>query len=107
MDRNAFVSWLEQPEPWLLEERLLSTVDLPLNLDQNRHNRFHPILTASREQSKLRCGAARGVPSSGGLNHDAEHALGLILRQPERLDGVLDREPVRNQSAGRLRSGSQ
>src|SRR6476620_4195569 len=22
-----------------------------------------------------------------GLNHDAEHALGLILRQPERLDG--------------------
>jgi hypothetical protein len=36
--------------------------------------------------------AARGVPTSGGLNHDAEHALGLVLRQPERLDGVLDRE---------------
>ena len=33
-----------------------------------------------------------------GLNHDAEHALGLILRQPERLDGVLDREPVGDQS---------
>jgi hypothetical protein len=42
-----------------------------------------------------------------GLNHDAEHALGLILRQPERLDGVLDRESVGDQSAGQLRSRSQ
>ena len=52
-------------------------------------------------------GAVRGVPTSGGPNHDAEHALGLVLRQPERLDGVLDRESVGDQSAGQLRAGSQ
>jgi hypothetical protein len=52
-------------------------------------------------------GAARGVPTSGGLNHDAEHALGLVLRQPERRDGVLDRESVGDQSAGEFRAGSQ
>ncbi len=41
------------------------------------------------------------------LNHDAEHTLGLVLRQPERLHGVLDRETVGDQSVGELRSSSQ
>src|ERR1700730_7310748 len=42
-----------------------------------------------------------------GLNHDAEHARGFVLRHPERLHGVLDREPVGDQSAGEFRAGSQ
>lgn len=48
MDQNARVCWLLDPEPWLLESRLFTEADLPLNLDQNAHNRFHAQLAAAR-----------------------------------------------------------
>src|SRR4051812_28066063 len=34
------------------------------------------------------------------LNHDAEHALGPVLRRSERLNRNLNREPMRNQGFG-------
>jgi hypothetical protein len=46
-------------------------------------------------------------PFGLGLDHDAEHTLGLILCQLEGRHGVLDWEPVGDQSAGELRAGSQ
>ena len=45
-----------EEEPWTLEEELISRYDLPLNLDQNRHNAFHPELSAARKAAG--CGAA-------------------------------------------------
>lgn len=54
MQRNAFVCWLEHPTPWDIEEQLIARYDIPLNLDQNRHNRFHPRLTAARRAAKQR-----------------------------------------------------
>jgi hypothetical protein len=60
MSANAFVCWVEDVMPWTLEEQLISRYDLPLNLDQNKHNAFHPELTAIRKASKAR---AAGLPA--------------------------------------------
>ncbi|WP_338133490.1 GIY-YIG nuclease family protein [Streptomyces caniscabiei] len=50
---------MEQSEPWELESRLISQLDLPLNLDQNRHNAFHSRLKEIRAQARQR---ARELP---------------------------------------------
>jgi hypothetical protein len=59
MCSNAFVVWAECAEPWLVEERIISTVCLPLNLDQNQANVFHPVLSELRRVAKTR---ARELP---------------------------------------------
>ena len=59
MRENALVSWYECPDPWLVESTLLSQLDLPLNLDQNRHGSFHTALTTLRRDARTR---ARELP---------------------------------------------
>jgi hypothetical protein len=59
MGENAFVAWVECDEPWRIEEGLISTICLPLNLDQNRANRFHSVLSERRRLAKIR---ARDLP---------------------------------------------
>jgi len=65
MCSNAFVVWAVCGEPWIMEEQLISTVCLPLNLDQNRGNAFHPVLSELRFAAKMK---ARELPiwSGGG-----------------------------------------
>lgn len=46
MSRNAYVVWAEHPEPWVPEQDLIATVDLPLNIN---HNRQHPFCTHLQE----------------------------------------------------------
>ena len=65
MDRNAFVSWLAMPQPWLFEHEILGTLDLPLNLDKNQHNAFHPILTAARADAASRARSLPALPNPG------------------------------------------
>ena len=52
MADNALVSWIAQDRPWELEERLIRSVPLPLNLQGNRHHGFHGHLSAIRAASK-------------------------------------------------------
>jgi hypothetical protein len=59
LQHNAFVSWVIDLEPWKLEERLISDLSLPLNLDQNRDHPFHPVLSEIRKSAKQR---ARDFP---------------------------------------------
>jgi hypothetical protein len=59
MEENAKVVWQVCDEPWKLEEELISTLDLPLNLDQNRRHGFHPELSRIRSAAKAR---ARALP---------------------------------------------
>lgn len=59
MAEHARVCWLKHPEPWTVEADLIGRLDLPLNLDQNRHNAFHPRLTEIRAQARQR---ARELP---------------------------------------------
>jgi hypothetical protein len=65
MDRHAFVSWIEDERPWILEDHLIAVLDLPLNLDQNKHNAFHATLTAAREQAKRHADTSPILPAPG------------------------------------------
>jgi hypothetical protein len=59
MGQNALVCWTVNDRPWELEELLIRTVGLPLNLDQNRHHLFHATLNGLRKDAKAR---ARSLP---------------------------------------------
>ena len=59
MAENALVSWVLNPEPWVLEHQLISSLDVPLNLDANAHNSFFPTLKAARQSARDR---ARELP---------------------------------------------
>ncbi|GHK03704.1 hypothetical protein SY2F82_55010 [Streptomyces sp. Y2F8-2] len=61
MADNAQVCWLEHDEPWTMESELIAQLDLPLNLDQNRHNSFHGELKELRAKARER---ARALPIS-------------------------------------------
>ncbi|EPO4456611.1 GIY-YIG nuclease family protein [Escherichia coli] len=50
MEQNAKVSWVEDEEPWVLEETLISSISLPLNLQGNNHA-FNPVLSAIRRKA--------------------------------------------------------
>lgn len=50
MEKNAHVYWVANEEPWVLEEKLISSISLPLNLQGNNHN-FKPILSAMRSKA--------------------------------------------------------
>jgi hypothetical protein len=52
MEENAFVCWMETREPWTVETQLITSVCLPLNLDQNRSHPFHATLSALRATAK-------------------------------------------------------
>ncbi|MFJ3400853.1 GIY-YIG nuclease family protein [Streptomyces microflavus] len=54
MADNARVCWIEHAEPWTVEAELISQLDLPLNLDQNRHNPFYGRLKELRSQARQR-----------------------------------------------------
>jgi hypothetical protein len=54
MADNAFVAWVEDAEPWLLESVLIETFDLPLNLDQNSKNVSHARLGQLRRDARRR-----------------------------------------------------
>ena len=54
--------WTRQegsPPVWKLEQELISTLYLPLNLDQNARNEFFPVLSGLRKVAKVR---ARELP---------------------------------------------
>ena len=59
MEDNAFVCWAECDEPWIIEEQLISTLSLPLNLDQNARHSFCSVLKAIRKEAADR---ARELP---------------------------------------------
>jgi hypothetical protein len=59
LDRNARVTWYVCDELWKVEEKLIATLNLPLNLHQNSSHCFFPALTQLRSVSKAR---ARALP---------------------------------------------
>jgi hypothetical protein len=59
MADHAYVTWVETDRPWSAEQRLIASVNLPLNLDQNRHHTFHQQLTQIRADART---TARTLP---------------------------------------------
>jgi hypothetical protein len=54
LEANAFVTWIACGNAWDIEHGLLKTLDLPLNLDQNRSNSFYATLAEIRKAAKHR-----------------------------------------------------
>lgn len=52
MTENAYVCWIENTEPWLLEHELLLGHSLPLNIQDNRHHSFFTALSELRRGAK-------------------------------------------------------
>ena len=50
MANNAKVHWIPHDEPWILEEILISSISLPLNIQGNNHA-FRPVLSAMRSKA--------------------------------------------------------
>lgn len=78
MAEHAYVTWHATPEPWIIEDALIKTLDLPLNLEGNAHNSFFSELTEIRRMEKAkgrlrptrpsRVSRARGsTPAAGRL----------------------------------------
>ena len=65
MADNALVSWVAVDSPWEVEEHLIATTDLPLNLMGNARNAFHPELTRVRARAVARAKAPPILPNPG------------------------------------------
>ena len=59
MQENAFVAWVADPQPWLLEKQAIRESSLPLNLDMNKDHQFHTNLSGLRSRAKS---FARALP---------------------------------------------
>ena len=59
MAEHALAAWVVDPQPWLLEARVIADLDVPLNLEGNSHNAFHLELTRRRVQAVA---SARDLP---------------------------------------------
>jgi GIY-YIG catalytic domain len=59
LEENARVAWLPCEAPWTVEAQLISTLHLPLKLEQNSRCSFHCVLSQLRRDAKRR---ARELP---------------------------------------------
>ena len=53
------MSWVMHDEPWVLEEALIASLDVPLNLQGNADNGFYPRLKQLRAEAEQ---VARSLP---------------------------------------------
>ena len=49
MEENTRISWILDPEPWVLEENMFKSVSLPLNLKGNEHVFKNTLSTLRKE----------------------------------------------------------
>jgi hypothetical protein len=59
MAEHTKVSWVLHPEPWLFEDTLIHSLDLPLNLQGNDHHPFVPELKKLRRDAAVSAGKLR------------------------------------------------
>src|SRR5438552_785735 len=59
METNAKFVWHLCNDPWMREEELISCIDLPINLDQNKRDGFHN----RPERTQTRCKVAHKTVS--------------------------------------------
>ena len=52
--RTPSCAWHSHPAPWELEDELIQTLSLPLNLQGNQHHPFHRTLSVVRAAAKQR-----------------------------------------------------
>jgi hypothetical protein len=64
MKENAFVCWIEHPEPWTVEAELLQKLSLPLNIQDNQHHPFCVELRRLRADAKAQA-RSEGIANEG------------------------------------------
>jgi hypothetical protein len=69
MADNAFVCWVTHERPWELEDALVRTLDLPLNLQGNDGHPFRIYLRAARAAARDH---ARGLPVHTGYTRSRQ-----------------------------------
>jgi len=52
LEQNAFVTWIEITEPWILEQKIVPELYLPLNLRMNKEHPFYPTLYRCRKLAR-------------------------------------------------------
>lgn len=62
MADNARIVWIEMLRPWVLEDYLLKTLSLPLNIDGNAKHPFCPRLKELRRKAVIRAQELPIVP---------------------------------------------
>jgi hypothetical protein len=65
MEKNAFVAWKVHSDPWTIEHVLLRKLSCPLNIMDNGHHSFAPILRQKRMEALQR---ARELPIANEHN---------------------------------------
>ncbi len=65
MAEHAFVSVVGHPRPWELEDELIATLDVPLNLEGNSRNAFHSALSEVRRRAVVTADSLPVVPNPG------------------------------------------
>ncbi len=63
MAEHAYVSFVAHDRPWELEDELIETLDLPLNLEGNDRNAFHVHLTEVRKRAVATANELPVVPN--------------------------------------------
>ena len=71
LEQHSRVCWVDHPQPWILEERMLEEIGLPLNLQGNDH---HPFYCHLRELRAQAIAAARDadIASEKGLSRNGK-----------------------------------
>jgi hypothetical protein len=65
MAEHALVSFVPHKRPWELEDQLIASLDLPLNLEGNSRNPFHVQLTDIRKRAVAIANELPVVPNPG------------------------------------------
>ncbi len=78
MAEHAYVTWHETPEPWIIEDALIKTLDLPLNLEGNAHNSFFSELTEIRRMEKAKGRLRSTRPSRVSRARGSRPAVGRL-----------------------------
>jgi hypothetical protein len=65
MAGHAFVNFVARERAWELEDHLVATLDVPLNLEGNSRNAFHPKLAQVCAESVANANRLPAVPNLG------------------------------------------
>lgn len=79
MEENAFVAWVEHPEPWTIEHDLLRMLSCPLNIDANGHHQFASVLHKMRIDALKR---ARQLPIANEHNRNRRNSVRFTSSLP-------------------------
>jgi hypothetical protein len=59
MAEHTLVSWVVRQEPWHFEDKLIASLDVPLNIQGNKRNAYYSELKRRRREAAVNAGKLR------------------------------------------------